>query len=171
MLAAVLALALAAPLTDAEVRERVDSWLGAIDRPVPAPAWRELGAAAVPHLEAALRSDELPTRRAAAVNGLAAIGGPRARAAILDAANAEEQRFVVRAAALRAAPRLVPRAELAGALRPALEKARSPQVRATAAGVLARSGGAAGCAAAKAQAARETGEAREKVGQAAARCR
>lgn len=154
-----------------DVGARVASYLGAIDRPVPAETWRALGPAAVPHLEAALRSDDLPTRRAAAVAALAEIGGERARALIVEAARTERERFVVRSAALHATPRVLPRAALLDALKPALESASSPRVRAVAADVLARDGGAEACAAVKAQVRREAGGARGRFAKAVARCR
>jgi hypothetical protein len=160
----------AASLSDEEVAARVDGYLGAIDRRVPGAAWRALGPAAVPHLEAALRSDDLPTRRAAAVAGLAAIGGDRARALVLETARAEEEKFVVRSTALRGARQLAGGAELVEAVGPVLREARSAHVRAVAAEVLAAGAGEAGCGAVRAQAAREGPTARGRYAKALSRC-
>jgi HEAT repeat protein len=158
-----------ASLPDEEVAARVDAYLGAIDRPVPAAAWRSLGPPAVPHLEATLRSDDLPTRRAAAVAGLAAIGGDRARAAVLETARAEDEKFVVRSTALRATRRLTDDAGLVDTVGPVLREARSAHVRAVAAEVLAGAGDA-GCGAVRAQATREGSAARGRYAKALSRC-
>jgi hypothetical protein len=158
----------AAP-SDSDVRERVETYLGAIDRPVSSSAWRALGPAAIPHLEAVLASSELPTRRAKAATGLAAIGGDRARAALLARAKSEQDPFVVRSAAMRGAARLATKDELVSELTPVLG-ARSAHVRAVAAEVLAGAGDAGGCAAVRAQAAREGKEGAARYGKALSRC-
>jgi HEAT repeat protein len=142
-------------LSDAELHERVQAYLGAIDRPVRDESWRALGPAAIPELEAALASDDLPTRRASAAQGLAAIGGDRARAALVAHARAEGEPYVVRAASLRGAARVVPPAEAATELGPVLTSARSAQVREAAADALAGTGDPSACAAVQAQAKRE----------------
>jgi hypothetical protein len=159
-----------APVAADDLRARVHSYLGAIDRPVRAEDWRALGPDAVPVLEEVVASDDLPTRRAAAVAGLAAIGGDRARAAVLAKARAEREPFVVRKAALQGAGRLLEGDALVAALGPALEKARSPAVREAAADVHARRGGAAGCAAVRAQAGAERGAPRAALQRALRRC-
>jgi HEAT repeat protein len=158
-------------LPDAEVQRLVQSYLGAIDRPIVDAQWQALGPAAVPHLEAALRSDDLPTRRASAANGLAAIGGARATQALVDRARAEDERYVVRRVALRGAARALPPTKATTALDPVLRGARSASVRAAAADALADSGDATACAAVQAQAAREGAASRSRFAKALARCR
>jgi hypothetical protein len=168
-LALAAATSAAAPPDD-DLRARVHSYLGAIDRPVRAEDWRALGPDAVPLLEEVVASDDLPTRRAAALSGLAAIGGDRAHAAVLARAQSEREPFVVRKAALHGAGRLLAGEALVSALRPALEKAGSPAVRGAAADVLAKRGGAAGCAAVRARAGAEQGAARAALQRALRRC-
>jgi hypothetical protein len=158
-------------LPDAEVQRLVQSYLGAIDRPVTDAQWQALGPAAVPHLEATLRSDDLPTRRASAANGLAAIGGARATQALVDRARAEGERYVVRRAALQGAARALPPAEATTALGPVLQGARSATVRAAAADALAGSGDASACAAVQAQASREGAASRGRFAKALAKCK
>jgi HEAT repeat protein len=166
MLAAVLALLVAAS-PDPALRAKVNEYLGAIHG-VSAETWRALGPDAAPLLEEALARAPLPSRRAAAAAGLAAIGGERARTALVARARAEEERFVVRAAAIRGAERVVPAAELPRALEPALSS-RSREVRAVAAEALA--GTAEGCQAVRGQAAREGAGGKERYAKALARCR
>jgi len=135
---------------DEELRARVRAYLGPIEEPVGPERWRDLGAAAVPMLEAALLEEPLPSRRARAVAGLAAIGGARAQAAVLSAARDEAQPVSVRAAAIRGVARLAPPDDLPALLRPVLQEAGAPRLRAVAADVLVRHGGDEGCAAVRA---------------------
>jgi len=158
-------------LSDAELHERVQAYLGAIDRPVRDESWRALGPAAIPELEAALASDDLPTRRASAAQGLAAIGGDRARTALVAHARAEGDPFVVRAASLRGAARVVPPAEAATELGPVLTGARSASVRAAAADALAGTGDPSACAAVQAQAKREGTRGATQYAKALGKCR
>ena len=134
-------------------------------------SWRALGPAAIPQLEAALASDDLPTRRASAAQGLAAIGGDRARAALVAHARAEGEPYVVRAASLRGAARVVPPAEAAAALGPVLTGAHSAQVRAAAADALATTGDPSACAAVRAQAKREGTSGAARYEKALGKCR
>jgi hypothetical protein len=124
--------------SQAEVDDEVRGLLGAIDTPIPASRWQSLGAQARPALEALGADPEaLPTRRAKAVDALAALGseadGPRFLALALDAAAP----FVVRLAAVRALGATVPVAALPAALAPALEAPGDSRLRAAAARVLA----------------------------------
>jgi HEAT repeat protein len=167
-----LATATATPTTasDADVRELVETHLGAIDRPVSSERWRALGPAAIPILEEVLASDDLPSRRARAASGLAAIGGDRARSALLARAAADGERAVVRQAAIRGAARITPRDQLLRTLSPVLSGARSAHVRATAAEALAATGEPDGCGAVRAQAAREGAAGAARYGRALSRC-
>ena len=161
----------AAALSDAEVAERAVAYLGAIDRPVSAEAWRALGPGAVAPLEAVARDPQaLPTRRARALTALSALGGDRARQVVLDAVRAGQGPYAVRASALRAAGRLLDAKALAAELRPVMEGRAEVALRAAAAEVLARNGGAGGCTAVKKQALRERGAARLGFERALERC-
>jgi len=158
-------------LSDAEVESRVRTYLGAIDTPISADRWRALGPRAVAPLEAVLRDpNALPSRRAKAVEALSVVGGARARQLVLETARAEQEPFGVRASALRGAPRVLPAKELARQLRPVMERAEDPTIRATAAEVLARHAAKSSCAAVRAQASREEGEARGQFANAIERC-
>jgi hypothetical protein len=158
-------------LSDAELKERVETYLGSIDTPITADLWRGLGARAVPVLESVVRDPEsLPSRRARAVEALSMIGGSRAKQLVLDVARAEDQPFGVRAVALRGAPRLLSPKEISSELEPVLQGAREAPVRATAAEVLARHGAAGSCTAVRAQVAREAGRARGQFAHAVERC-
>jgi hypothetical protein len=122
----------------AEVEAEVRGLLGAIDTPIPAARWRALGAQARGALEAlSLDGAALPTRRARAVDALAALASEAEAPRFLGLALDEAAPFVVRLAAVRAVGAAVPRENLEAALRPALETARDGRVRAAAARVLA----------------------------------
>ena len=168
MLAPLLAaLALAAdpgsPASSAEpvtaepgVEETVRGYLGAIDRPVPEEAWRQLGPAGEAELERIARSTgAFAVRRARALEGLAAFGGARAEAVHLELSRAPDAPRLVRSAAVRGLGRLLPAARAARELRPVLEQDSDRGVRATAAEVLSRRAPAESCAAIRAQAARD----------------
>jgi HEAT repeat protein len=131
--------ALSRPLTDAEVRQRVDAYLRAIDVLVEPDEWRALGAGAAPLLEQISHDPAaLPTRRAQAVWGLVALAPPRLGALLSALAGAEEEPVAVRLAGVRALPALHDRASLEAALRPLLGGAVNAQVRAAAVEELAR---------------------------------
>lgn len=157
-------------LSDDEIRARVTNYLGAIDAPITTDQWRALGPRAVPLLETVLANpDELPSRRSAAVGGLAVIGGTRARQLVLTTARSEDEPFSVRAAALHGTPHLLTSRELVRELKPVLEGARTPEARAAAAEVLAHHAPRSSCAAIRAQADREP-ESRMHYSRALERC-
>lgn len=174
MLSTVLALALLAspaPAADAAAAARDDAvraYLGVIDRPVPAEAWRALGPGAIPALEA-VASDPaaLPSRRAVALEGLAALGGPRAEVAHLEAARATAPRLV-RQSALRGLGKLLPPGRLAREVGPVLDDPDAG-LRGLAAEVLAERAPAQACGAVMARAAAD-GERAPRVAKAARRC-
>jgi hypothetical protein len=152
LLCATQAPAAAAP--DPAVEQRVQSYLGAIDRTVPDSTWKSLGPQAAPILERIAQDpDELPTRRAKALDGLAAIGSSTAPSTMLRLAKDEAQPLVVRIAAVHGAARVVPQAEVVSDLQPVLQGAANGHVRRAAAEEMAAHGG---CAAVQKQAARET---------------
>lgn len=157
-------------LGDQEVSARVESYLSTIDRPTTAAEWQALGPRAVPLLERVLQDpNEPPSRRAAAVAGLTAIGGTRARQLVLEAARSESQPYNVRTTAIRGAPYLVGAQELTQDLTPLFERAGHPAVRAAAAEVLARHAPSAACPAIRAEA-RKEGRAGGHLARALERC-
>jgi hypothetical protein len=158
-------------LSDAEIRERIETYLGAIDTPVTLEQWRSLGPRAAPIVEKiALSRERLPTRRAQAIDGLSALGGSTAPAVLRRLARAEAEPLVVRLSAVRGLARVEKGAKLAAGLRPVLEGAKDARVRGLAAQTLAVHAGPQACAAVKAQARRENEEARVHYEEALARC-
>jgi hypothetical protein len=140
------------PMSDEEVRERIQMYLGAIHGPVTPGMWQRLGPAALPQLEKIARDPEqLPTKRAGALNGIAAIGSLTAPDLMLEMAKDEKQPMQVRITAMMGAERVVPD-RVAQELRPVMENATDGHIRRVAAEVLAAHGG---CAAVRAQAKRE----------------
>jgi HEAT repeat protein len=146
---------------DAALRQRIDAYLGVIDRPISAEAWRSLGPRAVPILVAIVNApDERAWRKANALAALATIGGPEAEATVVAQAHETRSPWSVRVSAVRGAGYLLGAERVAGELRPVLERDPDRRVRAAAAEALTRRSGSAGCAAVKAQAAREPAEVR-----------
>jgi len=141
------------PLSDDEVRERIDTFLRTIDTRVSPGQWRALGARGAAILEAmAQDSTLLPTRRAKAVVGLSAIGSPTSTSVLLSLAQSSSEPLNLRLSAVQGAPGVVPEADLAATLKPVLETADHRYVRAAAAEVLSRHGG---CGLVRAQAQKE----------------
>ncbi len=144
-----------APEASAEVRERVHALLGAIDRPISPETWRALGPGAERVLAEVAASDDFPSRRALALEGLAAFGGARAedlhRKLAADAAAPPP----VRRAAIRGLARILPPDGARDALRPYLQRDGDASVRRAAAEALAARAPAAACAEIRAQARRE----------------
>jgi hypothetical protein len=142
-----------AKLSAEEVQERIDMYLGTIDRAVTPAMWQRLGPAAIPELEKIARdAQQLPTRRAGALHGISSIGSLTGPDLMLELAKDEKQPTAVRIAALTGAGRLLPKDRVTPELQPVMENAASGQVRRIAAEVLAAHGG---CAAVRAQAKRE----------------
>jgi hypothetical protein len=156
-------------LSDAELRERVEAYLGAIDRPISAARWKALGPQAAPLLEAVIADEaQFPSRRARAIDGLVAAAPDRASQFVGAIARDERQPVVVRVAAMHGAGRVLPPSRAISELRPVLRNAKSAGVRAEAADVLARRQG--GCAEVRGQVARETSEHRAAFTRAMKRC-
>lgn len=158
-----------APTDDPALRARIEPLLGTIDRPVEPDQWHRLPPEARAVLEA-IASDpsELPTRRAAALAGVTALGGDGALQQKL-AANPKAP-FVVRHRALAGLGELLPAAKRGAVLQPFLRDDPDRRIRAAAAEVLASSSTADGCAAVRAQAQRESTDARFKFRRALAAC-
>ena len=156
-------------LSDAELRERIEANLAALDRPATGAEWKALGLPAGPILESIVADEsQLPSRRAKALDGLVAADPARASRMVGTIAKDERQPVVVRVAAMRGAGRVLPSARALRELRPVLRSARSAGLRAEAADVLARKQG--GCAEVRDQVARETSEHRLAFTRAMKRC-
>ena len=156
-------------LSDAELRERVEAYLGAIDRPVGAARWRALGPQAAPILEAVIADEkQFPSRRAKAVDGLVAAAPDRAATMVGKLARDERQPPVVRVAAMHGAGQVLPPAKAVSELRPVLRGAKSTGMRAQAAEILARKQG--GCAEVRGQVVREAEQHREAFARAMKQC-
>jgi hypothetical protein len=161
----------AAPLSDEDLRSQIDAYLGSIDTPISAERWRALGPRAASILEQKVTSsDAFPSRRARAIEGLAAVGSTREAKLLVGLARSDSEPYTVRAAALRGAARLLPASKAIAALRPVLEGAGSARIRAAAADALTRSGGGEGCAAVRAQVQQERPENRGHFERALRRC-
>jgi hypothetical protein len=156
-------------LSDAELRERVEAYLGAIDRPVGTARWKALGPKAAPILEAVIADHaQFPSRRAKAVDGLVAAAPDRAATLVGDLARDERQPSVVRVAAMHGAAQVLPPAKTVSELRPVLRTAKSTGMRAQAAEVLARKQG--GCAEVRGQVEREQAGNRDAFARAMKQC-
>jgi hypothetical protein len=156
-------------LSDAEVQDRVDTYLGTIDRPISAARWKALGPRAAPILEAVIADqNQFPSRRAKALDGLIAVAPDRAGSLVGKLARDEKQPTVVRVAAVRGAGQVLPPSKAVSELRPVLRGAKSAGMRAQAAEVLARKPG--GCAEVQGQIAREPAEHRDAFARAMKQC-
>ena len=159
-------------LSDDDVREHVKAYLGSIDTPIHANQWKALGPRAVPLLEEIVQNhDELPTRRAKAIDGLAALGAPQAAALFSEISTRESEPINVRFAAVRGLSQVTSRRRVAAALTPILEGAKDSRVRALAAEHLAIRSNGKSCDAVRAQVQRESEEARAYYRRALAHCR
>jgi hypothetical protein len=157
-------------LSDAEVEHRVNTYLDVLDRPIAKARWEELGERAAPLLEAVIANEnEFPSRRAMAVDALAAAAPARARRLLGNIARDEAQPAVVRVAAVHGAAALLDTDQAVRELGPVLRSARSAGMRAEAADALSEK--QAGCAEVRDQAAREKLEHRAAFNRALKRCR
>jgi hypothetical protein len=157
-------------LTDAQIRERVETLLGNIDTRLPAERWKELGPRAAAVLLPIIQSqDELPSRRAAALRGLILAAPEQAAAPSAKLAVDEKQPVAVRVSAMRAVAATTPSKDAAEVAAKVLATSRHPGVRGVAAEIVAASGSE-GCAQVKAQAAREDAAQKAAFRRALARC-
>ena len=158
-------------LTDDQIRDQIETYLGAIDTPIGIARWRSLGPRAAPFLEAIAESPrELPMRRAKAIEGLSAVGGDKAKGLLTQLARTEDESLVVRLSSVRGMGRLERGSQLSAALRPVLEGAKDARVRGLAATALSEQAPTSACAAVKAQAQREDDESRIHYRKALERC-
>lgn len=165
-LAPLLAVALSAspclPRADGReaLRARICGLAGAYDAPVPDRAWRDLGPGADALLAELARSpDDLEGRRARALEGLAARGGPLAERTHRSLAFSAEVPIAVRRGAIRGLGRLLPREELSRTLLPLLSPGGDPRLRASAAETLALHDPAGSCGIVRARAAADRSDA------------
>jgi hypothetical protein len=160
----------AAPqLSEVELRESVEAYLGAIDRPIPKERWQALGPKAAPLLEAVIADPaQFPTRRAKALDGLVASAPDRAAELVGKLARDDKQPPVVRVAAMHGAAQVFPASRALQELRPVLKTGRTAGLRAEAADVISRKQG--GCAEVRDQVAREKQEHRPAFERALKRC-
>lgn len=156
-------------MSQAEVRERAEAYLGAIDRPISAETWRGLGPQAAEVLEPiATDAAALPSRRARALEGLVAAAPDRAAKLVGPIARDEKEPAVLRVAAMRGAGEVLTPSKALTELKPVLRGARGAGLRGAAADVLSRHEG--GCAAVREQVRREKAEHREAYRGALSRC-
>ncbi len=144
-----------APPASPEVREKVRAYLGAIDQPIPPETWLALGPGAETVLAEVAASDDFPSRRSLALEGLAAFGGPRAEALHRRLAAPGAAPAAVRRAAVRGLARILPSDRLPDTLRPFLEGDADDTIRRTAAEARASRAPGVACEAVRAQARRE----------------
>jgi HEAT repeat protein len=167
---ALVALLLAAPASPSpDVRAEVAALLGRFDRAVSPEAFRRFGAEGEAALVDIALSNDLPPRRARALEVLAALRSPDAEATHRSVADSDAPRSVRRAAVLGLG-RLLPADRAAAALGPFLERDRDPAVRAAAADALAGAAPAQACAAVRAQARREDADAAARFRRAVTAC-
>ena len=132
--------------SDVELREVIESYLDASERPMPYAQWQALGQRAEPILREIVSGDALPTRRARAVNGLVALAGQSTPAMLAEFSLDEAKPLSVRLAAVRGLSRLTVDSELLAALRPVVEGAKDPRISSTAAELIAQRVPESGCA-------------------------
>jgi hypothetical protein len=160
-----------APLSDEELRQRIEAYLGSIDTRIPAARWKALGVRAADVLEPIVENEsELPSRRAMAVSALVLVAPERAAPLVSRLAVDEKQPLPVRIESLHGVGRTSSPALAAQTASKVLRTAREPGVRGAAAEVMAGSGSS-GCAQVKAQVAREAAELRPAYRRALARCK
>lgn len=156
-------------LSDDEVTQQVQAFLGSIDTAISAERWQSLGARGAAVLQAVMVDQTvLPSRRSRAVDGLAMMQWLEAAGAIERLAESESEPAPVRSAAVRAVGALSPSVEGDAALSALMRSAGEARVRAVAAETLAARAG--GCEAVKAQVAGESAQARPVFARAMERC-
>jgi hypothetical protein len=156
-------------LSEADLRERVDAYLGTIDRPIPAERWKALGPPAAPLLEAIIADENsYPSRRAKAVDALVLVSPDKASQVVGGLARDESKPLALRVAAMHGAAQVLSPSQAVSALRPVLRGSQDMGVRAVAADVIARKQG--GCAEVKSQVQREKAENRPAFERALKRC-
>src|SRR6266849_4429806 len=101
------------PLSDEEVRERIDTFMGTIDTRISPEQWRALGTRGAAILEGMAQDPNLlPTRRAKAVAGLSAIGAETSSGVLLSLARSPQAPLNVRLTAVHGVPGVVAASQL-----------------------------------------------------------
>jgi hypothetical protein len=140
----------------AEVRARIDTYLDSIDTRITADQWRALGPEGAKVLaELAQDQKRLPTRRARALSALAVVGAADAPKLMVELAQRETEKSVVRMSALRGAALLLDPSGLMAAAKPVMEGSKDARVRAAAAAELVKKNPQEACGAVKTQAGKE----------------
>jgi HEAT repeat protein len=102
-----------------DIRAQVNALLGAYEDSANPARWRSLGDAAIPILESVVADyNSLPSRRARALDGLAALSSGSATMQLV--ANSNWEPLIVRMAAVRGLGQVLPDSDLIPALRPLL---------------------------------------------------
>lgn len=157
------------PLSDAQVRSRVEAYLGAIDTRIPESVWTALGAQATPVLKEIFEDrNQLSFRRGRALAALGVVGAPEAGGLALRAAEDNGEPYLVRLAALRTAERVLSPGAFHTASVSLLRGAGDVRVRARAAAALSRDSG--NCEAVQGQLSRERPDDREYFHEASRKC-
>ena len=158
-----------APLSDDEVVQQVQTYLGSIDTVISAERWQSLGSRGAAELKRVMADPTvLPSRRSRALDGLALMQWTSAAAAVNEVAASETEPAGVRVAAVRATGALMPAAEGDAALTSLMRTVSETRVRAVAAETLAARAG--GCGAVKAQVASESAQSRPVFAKAMEHC-
>jgi hypothetical protein len=156
-------------LSQAEVRERVEAYLGSIDTPITPDNWRALGPQAADVLEPIANDPKaFPSERARALEGLIAAAPDRAAKLVGPLARDEKAPVVLRVAAMDGVSELLPTKSAISELKPVMQSAHSAGLRGAAGAALAKKKDA--CTEVRAQAAREKGDDRDAFRRALARC-
>jgi len=143
---ALLAAALLAAPSDADVRAHVEELLGAIDTRIPAARWKGLGPAAVPVLAEIASSDaRMPSARSGALSALVAADGAEADRVARALVDSPDAPLTVRQTAVRTLGHVLSPVKLRSALAPVL-RAAPVGLRSVAAETLARHAGQDACA-------------------------
>lgn len=160
-----------AAVPSGDVREQVETYLSTIDVAVGAPQWQALGPAATAVLmEIASSDQQLPLRRARAVEALGMRKDAAAAALVNKLAAGTSESRAVRMAAVRAVPKLAKDAAAAQSTLSPLLQDKDVQLRAATAGALSTLG-ANGCKAVSQRLQRERGEERALIERSAGACR
>ncbi|HEY2028685.1 MAG TPA: hypothetical protein VGH20_05705 [Myxococcales bacterium] len=132
------------PASQAELRQRIESYLGYFETTVPEQQWKALGPAAVPILNDIAQSSQLPSRRVHALGGLVALQGTDAQPLLSKLSLDEGQPLIVRLVAVRGLAHVTPDSALLARLRPVL-RVKDDRVGSEAAEALAERVPKAGC--------------------------
>lgn len=132
------------PANQAELRQRIETYLGYFETSVPEAHWKALGPAAVPILNDIAQTGGLPSRRAHALGGLVALQGKDAQPLLSKLSLDDAQPLIVRLVAVRGLAHVTPDSALVGKLRPVLQ-VKDDRVGSEAAEALARRVPKAGC--------------------------